>query len=366
MAPQTVAELDGPHYGPGFPNWPVPEMEDVPVEPWAGVERSFWRDSTQGVPVDQARTAKLNEYDVAIRVGAGAPPWQGSSYGMPYQLVDAEGRTTPVYDQSRYPRESRPWWAFWAGPRFVIYPIVHLPLPERVMREGDPGGSSDMHWTGYDPDVGWLYEAITLRHPAIWDPFNNRWVPIGGTQSFGQTEWIAGYADGGVAQWDTEKPWDEAGQPVGVIASGTPKFPMIVRWDEIRRAIESGDPDRGLDHAVHGVLPNYAPEKTGPAKGTDGSLRGHPVRCGEWLRMRPEVAATYAPFTPARVIANTLRDKGWRQGDKNEATDTPARVGRGGFPLALDRRFHEGEGDIPPLGEFAARLVDFEVLLQGA
>jgi hypothetical protein len=129
---------------------------------------------------------------------------------------------------------------------------------------------------------------------------------------------------------------------------------MICRWDEIRRG--------RIEHAIFGVLPNYAPAKTGPARGSDGSLVGHPVRAGERLRLRRAAVERFSPGTAARIIAQALYEYGWVQLDKNAATGTPAKVGAGGFPLTQDRRWHHGDDVCGPLGKFQIRLSDFEVV----
>lgn len=333
----TVDTVDA-RYRADWSKWPVPVMPDLPFPPWHAVPGQFWREPVFDRAVDWERTRALQDVDVSISVGAGAPPWQGSTYGMPYQLIDANAPTTPVWDQSQWIR-----W-HWFTPTF---PIIHVPLPPVVRREGDPNGSSDLHWTGYDPERRVLWEGITLRHSPL-----NRW------QTWGQCDWVAGYMGGGpgLSKWDTSKPWNAPGQPTGVVAAGVPKLPMVCRWDEI----QSGR----IEHAIFGVLPNYAPAKVGHARGTDGSLIGHPVRAGERLRLRRAAVERFSPGTAARIIAQAMHEFGWFQADKNAATGTPAGVGVGGFPLSQDRRWHTGDTRIGPLGDFRLRLTDFEVIAQ--
>lgn len=335
--PSTIAVADGA-YRWDWSKWRVPTMPDVPVEPWQGVVDSFWRDDITQRPVDHERTRALVDYDVPITTGAGAPPWQGTSYGMPFQLIDANAPTTPVEDAAQGVRWE---WYFNSWRDFGIRRvpvIVHAPLPHPVRREGDPGAphNSDLHWYGYDPNAQVLWEAITLR--TLGD------------------RWLAGYMGGGpgLARWDCRRPWNAPGQPAGVVAGGVPQFPMICRWDEIRRG--------RIEHAIFGVLPNYAPAKTGPARGSDGSLVGHPVRAGERLRLRRAAVERFSPGTAGRIIAQALYEFGWVQLDKNAVTGTPAKVGVGGFPLTQDRRWHEGDDKVGPLGKFELHLKDFEVV----
>jgi hypothetical protein len=339
--PATVAEVDSV-YQFDWGRWPVPTMPDVPVEPWTGVPGSFWNDDITARPVDQARTAALPAFDVPIQAHAGAPPWEGSTSGMPYQIVAAGGPLTAVWDASR------PIVWNWFTPTF---PVVQMPLPNVVRREGDPAGGSDIHWTGYDPARKVLWEVIGLSKP----PFA-RW------QTWGQTDWMCGYNGGtGVARWDTSKPWNAAGQPAGVVAVGIPKFPLLCRFDQAARAIASGNPDATLNHAVFGMLPNYNPARTGPARASDGTMPDHPIRAGERLRLPWHRAREFKAGTLARVIANTLATHGWVQADKNSFSTVP-KFGTGHFWLSLDSRWTQGAGPILPLGKFEIRLADLEVV----
>jgi hypothetical protein len=339
--PSTVAEVDA-RFQLDWARWPVPQMPDVPVEPWAGVPGSFWTDDITARPVDASRTARLVDHDVPITVHAGDAPWQGSTYGMPYQLVDGGGPLTPVWDASR------PVVWNWFTPTF---PIVRLPLPNVVRREGDPGGSSDLHWTGYDPARKMLWEVITLSKP----PFA-RW------QTWGQADWMAGYSGGGgVARWDTGKPWNAPGQPAGVVGAGIPKFPLLCRFDQAVKAIASGDADADLGHAVFGILPNYNPGRTGPARSSDGTMPESPIRAGERLRLPWHRAREYRAGTLERVIANTLARRGWVQADKNSLGTVP-KTGFGAFFLSMDSRWAKGAGPIIPLGRLGLRLADMEVV----
>ncbi len=335
MPAMTIAEVDA-RYQFDWTKWPVPVMPDLPLEPWGAVSGCFWQEQITQAPVDVFRTNALPQYDLPMTAHAGDVPWQGSSYGMPFQIIDSGIRTTKVWDQSRPIKWN------WFTPTF---PLVNVPLPDVVRREGDPGGSSDLHWTGYDPVRRVLWEGITLRKSAL-----NR------LQTFGTTDWVASYNGGGPAfsRWDTSKPWNAPGQPLGVVAANIPKMPLLARWEEIQRG--------RINHALFGVLPNYSPERTGPARGGDGSWVGHPVRAGERLRLRRSVVERFAPGTAARVLAEALWEFGWVLADRNDPTLGPVLTGRGGFSLTMDRRWTEGDTKIGPLGKFELRLKDFEVV----
>ncbi len=339
--PSTVADTGGLFQN--WAEWPVPTMPDVPVAPWADVAGAFWRDQVDEWPIDSERSAALVDVDVPIRAGAGAPVWDGATWGMPYQLVDASSPATPVRDMSR-PIVWR-----WFSPTF---PIVNVPLPALVRREADPAGAppSDLHWYGYDPDRRVLFEAIGLRRS-----------PLNLLATWGRAEWVAGYNGGGpgVVRWDTSRPWNAPGQPrAGVVAAGIPQFPLVARWDEIRAG--------RIAHALFGTLPNYAPGRTGPARGSDGTAGGHPVRAGERLRLRRSAVERFSPGSTARIVAEALHEFGWIQADRNAADPVPARSGFGAFFLSQDRRWHDGDDVSGPLGELGLRLSDFDAVAPGA
>lgn len=336
--PYTVKEVDS-WYQSDWSKWPVPQMSDVPVEPWAGVAGSFWTEDISARPVDPVRTAALPAFNVPIQAHAGGAPIDGTTSGMPYQIVDSKGPLTPVWDLGR------PVTWNWFTPTF---PISQMPLPNIVRREGDPGGSSDLHWTGYDPTNKVLWEVIALANP----PFA-RW------STWGRTDWVCGYNGGiGFARWNTSKQWNAAGQPLGVVGAGIPKFPLLCRYDQAARAIASGNPDATLGHAVFGMLPNYNPAKTGPAQASDGTMPGHPVRAGERLRLPWSRAREFKAGTLSRVLANTLAVHGWVQADKNSFSTVP-KFGTGNFWLSLDSRWAQGGLSYPG---FQINLSDFEVV----
>ena len=52
-------------------------------------------------PVDVERTAQLPAVDIPLETAGGNVPWEGVSYGLPYQLVDADGVMTPALDKTR-------------------------------------------------------------------------------------------------------------------------------------------------------------------------------------------------------------------------------------------------------------------------
>ncbi len=321
MAPRPVSEAEAQYALDGWQKWPVPALPPIAPEdvPWAG-RTEFWNTPCNAWATDFERTAALAAVDCDIRERAGNQPAAPSvaSYGLPYQLVDSvNGPFTKVWNTKSY------------GP-------VRLPLPPMVRRQGDPFNYGDGKWIGYDPVAGWLYEAACL---------NKRWWT-----------WIVGcqWACDGLFEWDTTVPWDSPGQPAaGCVAAKWPLFPLVVRWDEVAAG--------RVTHAVHGTLPNYAPEKIAPARGHDGMWPGHPVRAGERLRLKRSAVERFAPGTAARIVAEGLWEFGWCHGDKTTKGD-PTK-GHGSFQVAQDRRFVTGEGTVGPMGIMQLRLVDFEVVV---
>ena len=332
--PDVVANTDSWWAGAEWRDWPVPTMPDLTPDqvPWSGQDVP-WRRPIASWPQDPVRTELLRRYDVKIVASAGNPPWKGTSYGMPYQIVTAKGPLTPVWNLLGAPVWS---WSWAQGLVRSSDPIDRLPLPSVVRREGDPGcgPESDAHWYGVDPTERRLYEAISLSKS-----------PLNRLKTWGTTDWCSA----GVAAWDTSRTWNAASQPLGVVAAKVPQFPLVPRWDEIKRG--------RIDHAIFGVLPDYAPQVTGWARGSDGTSPGHPVRAGEPLRLRRSVVDVHPAGSPERIICEALWQYGWVQCDRNNATT-------GGIALTQDRRWYTGEGSIPRLGELRVRLSDFEVVTQ--
>ena len=335
--------------------WPVPEMPDVPVEPWANDPDAFWKQSVADRDVDHARTAALRAFnDMHIGFRGGGTPWQGSSYGQPFQLLHTISSMTQVWDMSRAPTWRGRWvwggWGVWWRYEWSRSddPLVDLPLPELVRRMGDPMGSSDVHWVGMSSDR--LYEAILLLR-----------TPLNLFNTYGTTEWTCGYngSGPGASAWDTTRPWNAPGQPGGAVATGVPRFPMIVRWDQVRAAAAT---DRALDHCMFMGVPNYDKTWEGAARASDGDLTGFPLKGGTILRLRAEVVDLYEPGTVERVIAKTAHERGMFVGDRN-AHLRGQFVGAAGCDVTMDRRFAVGDATTPGLADgFALRLHDCEVV----
>lgn len=331
--PYTVKELDSQYYALDWSKWPVPQMPDLPKEPWAGVD-AFWKKPVASAPVDTYRTGGLAKNDIKINAHAGGAPWQGTSYGIPFNLVNSKGPLTPVWDLSR------PIVWNWFTPKF---PIDMVPLVDRNLREGDPNESSDVHWIGFDPVNNLLWESIQLIK-----------TPLNRLRTWGRTEWCSSYDGGGagISKWDMAKPWDAAGQPWGVVAANVPKFPLVPRWEEILKG--------RINHALFMAIPNYDKTFVKPARGTDGDLVNFPIRCGERLRLKRSAVEKFPVGTSNRIIAEALFEFGAVICDRN-TWNVPFTSARGGCSLTQDSRWTVGDASYPGLS-FEVNLSDFEVI----
>lgn len=315
--------------------WPVPEMPAITPEqePWAGVPGAFWRTALTQRATDPDRTERLHADPIStmpVGMSAGNPPYAGSSYGMPFHIVDEKVPLTQVLDISQPGK-----WT-WAG---FKPPMIPTPLPPRVRREGDPAGSFDLHAYFYDPGRKLLWEAMQIdRAPINW------W------RSLGRSDWGAGYSEkgivgGGIVCWDCSKPWAGPGQPRGLVAAGIPQFPLILRWDEIERG--------WISHALFLALSAYADDITGPARATDGKVAGHPLRAGESLRLPWHLVDRYPVGSTEWIIATALAEFGCYVGDTAPGV---------GITMAQDCRFALGSPTRGPLGDMGLTLSDFEVV----
>lgn len=284
---------------------PVPQL-------WAGDSGAFWRQRVDSRPIDQARTAALAQWDMAVGFPGGTR-WQGAVYGQPIQIIPANAPRTPVLD------DRRPFWDVITGKADVM-----LPLPPVIRREADPTCPFDKHWRATDGLS--LFEAWVLR-PKAW-PFTG----------FACSDW---------AIWDLSRPWNAPGQPRGVVAAAFPHAPLVLTVEDCL--------SRPLDKALFLGLPDYSnAAPVGPARGTDGTLAAHPLRAGERLllrsgaldRVRQQAGAT----SPAANLAMGLATHGLVLGDK---TGSVAAV-----TMTQDQRWPQLLG--PGLG---LRLTDFVVLV---
>ena len=304
-------------------SWTPPVMADGSfISKWVGP----WQRRVNDLPVDKNRTEKLAEYDVAVTTKSAGTVWEGSTQGQPYNVVSGSSSRITVWDMSR------PITWNWFSPTF---PTESLPVPDVVLREGDPLGAWDQHVIIVQPGVR-LWELIQFDSKSV----SIQSLLIG-------SPWQCGYdgAGRGIYSYDLSKPFKSGGR--GTCAAGVPQFPLITRWDEV----ESGQ----IDHAMFVALPNYAPGKTGFAEGSDGLWKDHPCRAGEILRLKKDVLDRFSIGSPERVLANGMADHGLVVADKSTTGDP--RDGVAGVKLSMDVRWQE-------LSDLGLQLTDFEVVNQ--
>lgn len=301
--------------------WRPGKMVDSPLmRGWEGP----WHSEVGHLLVDTDRTARLREWDVPINNTSSVKPWEGSVSGQPYNVITSPTKSYDVHVMSR-PIE------FINGK--LVPPIEKVPLPDVILRQGDPMGSSDMHMTVIDEYAEVVYDMIL---------FDKNLKNLFGAP------WKCGYDGGGAGLYvyDLSKPYSGQG---GTCAASVPKFPLIIGYDEIERGF--------IDHTIFFSLSNYSPEKpTGWAQGTDGTWPGHPVRAGEILRLPARFIDRFKRGTPERVIAEALNRYGMFCGDKSTHGDPTN--GKGSIVTTMDIRWES-------LKDMGLRLADFEVVVQG-
>lgn len=305
-------------------SYQTPELPEIPmVRSWEGP----WNRRINDLPVDEDRTARLVEYNGPVKNTVRTKVWDGSVSGQPYNVLKGNEKPVDVLNASKPPTINKN--------DQVVLPTEKIPLPDVILRQGDPMGSSDMHVTIINPALREVWDMILFDQNFIGGP-----------------KWKAGYNGGGqgIYKYDLSKPY--AGQK-GTCAASVPKFVMVLGWDEVEAAIEL---DKPIDKALFVGMANYSPEKpTGFAQGTDGEWEGSPLRAGELLRLRPEVIERFPLKSPQRVIARALNDHGMFVGDKSTHDDPR---GKGGsLTTTGDRRF-------AALEDMGLLLTDFEVVVQ--
>lgn len=335
-------DVDAYHRG-DWSKWPVPEMPPMPaLDEWAGP----WKRDITDAPVDHERTAQLAELGGHVSTAAaGAPPYEGVSWGMPVSDVDVKmSPKAKVWDLSRSVEwVPGPGWLGWLF-RTPVYPTVEIPVPmPRLRREGDPVGASDLHAYLYDNQHRVLYELLKID--ADW---------FTGARTWGQASATVGYSGSGpgVARYDLSTPYSSKA-PHGVVAAGVPQLPMTVRWDEIQAGY--------IGHAIFAGAANTARGWVGWARGGDGTSDLTPIHTGDILRLRPEVVDRFEPGSPRHTVAVAMATHGVFIGDKSTTGDPR---GKGiGWTRTQDRRWWHGDDDLPPFGDMPLAVTDFELIV---
>lgn len=254
---RPVSEVDGPRLD--WSTWSpadLPNLDDVEMWPNAP-----WNRLIVDEPVDVALTAELTRLDrffppggywsrLRVNTGGAARPGPDAAVrsGVPYQRVDRE----PVAGVWRHQVHLH-------GIR-----VDRVPLPRVIRRVGDPTVTgSDAQWFGVDGARRQLWE-ISAFGPSL----------LAGL--FGAS---SGWQAGRVGCIDLDRRWQD--QPHGVIAARIPLLPMLPRPEEFARG--------HITHALQLAVAGYSPDRpVGYARATDGTVKGHPLRAGQRLRLRHE------------------------------------------------------------------------------
>jgi hypothetical protein len=172
---------------------------------------SLWNTDISSAPVDP-NSAGIIDYigsSATVHADFGSGLYQGSSIGIPYQIVDSSQPMVNI-DLGDYADESDP------GP---------MPVASNALIEGYPApGDGDRHVLVLDTNGCWLYELYNGQYSAS-----------------------AGWSANSTAIWDmtinSQRPytWTSAD------AAGLPIFPGLVRYDEVAAG--------AINHAVRFTVP---------------------------------------------------------------------------------------------------------------
>ncbi len=310
--------------------WSPPVLDDgmASIDAWQGP----WSRRVDDLTVDTKRSEMLAAFDVPCRVQGGTAPWQGTSPGHPWNVVGAKSPVVSVWNLSR------PVVWEWFN---AILPIERVALPDLVLREGDPLGSSDLGAIAINPGVE-LVEMIAFEQRNTLQLLGL--APLAVLNGVNVT---CGYPSNGrgLYRYDLRKPWSKT--LGGRTAANVPLSPFIIRGDELTAG--------QINHALFAALPNYSPDRpVGMASSTDGTWPGHPLRAGDILRLPASLIDRYRPGTKEHTVAVAAHQHGVVIGDKTTLGDPTS--GPMTVACALDRRV----GTI----DLALSLSDFEVVTQ--
>jgi|JI10StandDraft_1071094.scaffolds.fasta_scaffold114565_3 hypothetical protein len=258
MAPRPTSD-QGPPKG-GWDNWvpPIcPYIEDIDM--W-GKFNPPWKVDVSKHAVNKDRTARLAEYNDSVRIGVDRETVNGVHGGQPFMRLENQPCTnTKTYEAKIPPSWSR-----------GLFPNQTIPLPdwnkggEYVRRFGDPTV------TGTDAQA-YMINGVTKKYYEM--------------SSFGPSIFPYTWRADRIHVWDLNVDWTK--QNMGISAAKIPVLPMIPRIEEY----ETGR----IEHAIHFVSASYSDEPwIAPARNSDPLkylIKGHPLRAGERLRLRSDVAA---------------------------------------------------------------------------
>ena len=217
---------------------PTPRVPALPTVTWWAEQLPPWTARVVDRMVDSTRTAQLSPFDNRVRVGGGVP------------LQVAANRTTRTLNRSQPGTWTNPW------------PSVPMPFPLAVWVDQK---TTDFMWFGIDPARNIYWEAVEVG-------------------PFGLFQWQASslWAMGSVRIYDLNMPWDR--QQRSITGGGLPMWPMVPSIE----ALDAGA--GGVQHALHFVVSGgYSSEPSiPPARKSDGTRPGHPLRAGARLRLTAE------------------------------------------------------------------------------
>jgi hypothetical protein len=173
---------------------------------------SLWNSDISAAQVDSNSGNIINSIgpDTKLHPDFGSGLYNGSSLGIPYQVVPGSQAKVPVA-LGAYGDESDP------GP---------MPIPLNALIEGYPNpGNGDRHVLVLDKDGCWLYELYSAY-------------------TTGSFSWRAA----STAIWDMTKSHTRPYTWTSADAAGLPIFPGLVRYDEVAAG--------AIKHAVRFTVPN--------------------------------------------------------------------------------------------------------------
>lgn len=294
MAARPVSESR-----PAFSNWDdwlpdnCPDVSGFSL--WSEFEPP-WEQRVVGRVADVARTNAFHLLDRPVRTGEGQKTYKGVYGGAPFQRLDTQRAlvNTRVYEAKTPPSWTR-----------GLFPTTVVPLPDRdrggewVRRFGDPTVTGTDAQSFFIDSATKRYYELSAFGPSAW-PFSVLVAP-----------WRAD----NVSVWDLTRDWRY--QRVGTTAAKIPLLPMLPRIEEY----EAG----GIPHALHFVACGYAKDEfVSPARGTDGDVVGHPLRCGARLRLTEDAFYSLMPMAKTqhdRVFLTCAREFGFICTDRT--TDDP-------------------------------------------